>query len=379
MTDLGIQQKRRMRGVDSPAFRKLILTVGFIVPMIGAATANPLLKSDEYVMFLPDIAYEQSDGKYVAGVQAWVYEKQRRPGLSQMLALFLGIDLSSLTPAERQRFYERTQLFRVDSERGKQILITDIAGNRHSLPMTKRSGRTGDVVAIEPPQPFGNQNQKIFFELNGRGKPANHNQATAYFAPKSGLSIISDIDDTIKETKVGKTRQVLIKTFLEEFVAVDGMSDWYSDLASDRNVAFHYVSSSPIQLYPLLSEFMNKAGYPEGSMHLRETTRWTEIVPRGAARLHKPSSIDRLVKAYPNRHFILIGDSGEHDPTIYADFMRKYPSQIIGICIRDVSAERAGKNYAEIFAGLPAEQWLVTNSVEKMRSAVNQWRKTNGY
>lgn len=379
MTDLGIQQKRRMMGVDSPAFRKLILRVGAIVPMIGVATASPLLKSDEYVMFLPDIAYEQSDGKYVAGVQAWVYEKQRRPGLTQMLALFLGVDLSSLTPAERQRFYERTQLFRVDSERGKQLLVTDIGGARHSLPITRRSGRTGDLLSIEPKQPFGNENRKISFELNGSGKPANHNEAIAYFIPKSGLSFISDIDDTIKETKVGKTREVLIKTFLEEFLPVEGMSDWYSELASNKDVAFHYVSSSPIQLYPLLSEFMAKTGYPEGSMHLRETTRWTEIVPRGTARLHKPNSIERLIKAYPNRHFILIGDSGEHDPIIYADFMRKYPNQIIGICIRNVSPDSAPKNYNEIFKDIANDKWLVTNSVEKMRDAVNGWRSTYGY
>lgn len=379
MTDLKNRQKARLMRVNTPPFRKLILTVGSYMPIIGPSKSNPKLKDNQHVMFLPDIAYQQDDGHLVASIQAWVYEKQRRPGLTQLLALFLGIDLASLTVSERQKFYERTQLFRVDSAHGKQLLVSDPTDKRHSLPRTKRSGRTNNLLNIDQLELEGNKNQKIVFQLKGIGKPADHNKPIVYFAPKNGLSIISDIDDTIKETQVGKTKRVLINTFLEEFLPIDGMSEWYNDLANNENIAFHYVSSSPMQLYPLLQEFMTHAGYPEGSIHLRETTRWTEIMPRTTKRLHKPLAIERLVKAYPNRHFILIGDSAEHDPIIYANFMRQYHQQIIGICIRDVSSDTTLKNYHKIFADIAQNQWLVSNCVEKMRHQVNQWRLSYGY
>ena len=46
----------------------------------------------------------------------------------------------------------------------------------------------------------------------------------------NGLSVISDIDDTIKETNVTQKRQLLRNTSLREFRAIDGMADFYARL-----------------------------------------------------------------------------------------------------------------------------------------------------
>ena len=45
--------------------------------------------------------------------------------------------------------------------------------------------------------------------------------------PPAGLSIISDIDDTIKESNVIHKRELMLNTFLREFVPVEGMSALY--------------------------------------------------------------------------------------------------------------------------------------------------------
>jgi phosphatidate phosphatase APP1 len=38
------------------------------------------------------------------------------------------------------------------------------------------------------------------------------------------------------------------------------------------------------------------------------------------------------------RHFVLVGDSGEKDPEMYAKIASKYPKQIVRICIRQIDA-----------------------------------------
>ena len=46
------------------------------------------------------------------------------------------------------------------------------------------------------------------------------------------------------------------------------------------------------------------------------------------------------MRAFPKRRFILIGDSGEHDPEIYAQVAREYSAQVVAIFIRNVTGER---------------------------------------
>lgn len=353
--------------LHKPTLRKFLIALGMIFPLVGASSADSRLTSDEFVMFLPDIAYEDDKGNILAGVQAWVYEKEKRRGLTHMLALFLGIDMSALTPPQRQQLYARTQLFRVDSERGKELFVRDEAGIVHQMPKTASNGRS----QILAPVTLNNRNRKaqLTFQLTNAGTPADADIAVANFAPKTGLSIISDIDDTIKDSSVGDKKQLLINTFLQDFVAVDGMADFYRDMNVDDNVAYHYVSSSPIQLYPVLHDFMVKNGYPLGSMHLREATRWSDIVPLpNASRSHKTKSIERILQAYPNRKFILIGDSSENDPAIYADFKRRYPDRISGIIIRNVTPQKSAEQTNRIFDGLDNKSWIVSSSVQEMRS-----------
>jgi phosphatidate phosphatase APP1 len=76
----------------------------------------------------------------------------------------------------------------------------------------------------------------------------------------NGLSIVSDIDDTIKVTHVPAGKKTILRnTFLNEFQAAAGMRDRYQQMIADAgaaaDVCFHYVSGSPWQLFDVLSEF----------------------------------------------------------------------------------------------------------------------------
>jgi len=58
--------------------------------------------------------------------------------------------------------------------------------------------------------------------------------------------------------------------------------------------------------------------------------------------------------------FVLVGDSGERDPEIYAKLAAKYPTQVARICIRQIDAnpldaERLDKIYRRYGMTVPIQ------------------------
>jgi phosphatidate phosphatase APP1 len=61
------------------------------------------------------------------------------------------------------------------------------------------------------------------------------------------------------------------------------------------------------------------------------------ICATSATASHKRQAIDALLAAYPALPFVLLGDSGQEDPEIYASVVQDFPDRILGIHIRDVT------------------------------------------
>src|SRR5580765_6749748 len=95
--------------------------------------------------------------------------------------------------------------------------------------------------------------------------------------------------------------------------AFAGVAAFYRALQAGGN-PFFYVSKSPWNLYVPLAEYLEVQGLPEGPLFLRNLGL---RMPRD----HKCTAIAALLKAYPRLPFILIGDSGENDPEVYADIV----------------------------------------------------------
>ena len=70
---------------------------------------------------------------------------------------------------------------------------------------------------------------------------------------------------------------------------------------------------------------------------------------------YKRNVIEPLLKQFSKDTFVLVGDTGEQDPTIYAGLARDYP-QVIQILIRNVTNE-SSEDYRKTFEGLAAERW----------------------
>jgi hypothetical protein len=323
------------------------------------AKAEPL-EPDEDVLFLPSTARELEDGRIEVDLQAWIYEVDRHKILDAGLARYLDIELSTLSQAEQRIYAQRSSLFHAEPEEGTVLEIDFGEGTRHvPMPSSNAGGRTQfrTTVAVKPDPRLA-----PWLRFHARvTAPARSIEGRVLLVPASGLSVISDIDDTVKITDVRDQREVLLNTFVRPFKAVPGMAERYQNLARNPQTRFHYLSSSPIQLLPPLTGFLTDAGFPLGSIHLRESTTWRTLIPEsGESRAYKLAAIERLMEDFPLRRFLLIGDSGELDPEIYGEVARTRPERVEGVVIRDVTSEgRDSARYVKAFEGVASDRWHI--------------------
>jgi phosphatidate phosphatase APP1 len=273
----------------------------------------------------------------------------------------------TMTAGEQMVFNERARLFLADHERGKRIFVrvgdTVFAAGKSRVDGNFEGEITlsdRDVTKVRKADESGTWHIQFAAEL----PPGDVRQfaGETILLEKAGVSVISDIDDTIKVTQIRDRHATLRNTFLRPFEPVPEMAAFYQSLARSNQAAFHYISASPWQLYLPLSEFVRSNGFPAGAFALKEF-RWKNksfLSLFGDPEKYKLAVIEPLLKRFPERRFILIGDSGERDPEIYATLARRHPRQIERIFIRDVTGESAdAARYKKAFRDLPPGLWQV--------------------
>ena len=153
-----------------------------------------------------------------------------------------------------------------------------------------------------------------------------------------GISLVSDIDDTIKHSAIGGgAKEIFRNAFVRDLseLTIDGVRGWYKRMA-EMGVKLHYVSNSPWQMYPLLVTYFAQAQLPPGSFHLKQYTGMLQGIFEPVAE-RKKATLDRIMNDFPERRFILVGDSGEADLELYTETARREPHRIVAIFIRDVT------------------------------------------
>ena len=162
------------------------------------------------------------------------------------------------------------------------------------------------------------------------------------------FGVISDIDDTIMHTGVTsflKWRVVRNSLFKNAYdrISLEGSPQFYKTLhmgkeGYGKNPVF-YLSNSPWNLYEYLKLFLEINDFPKGPILLRDfrTPFDKTLKPE---KPHKQKEILNILKTYPDLKFILIGDSGEHDPRIYTDIAVQFPDRILAIYLRSVKHKR---------------------------------------
>jgi len=178
-----------------------------------------------------------------------------------------------------------------------------------------------------------------------------------FFPAQRRVVIISDVDDTIKNTGVtlGRTHIPNLPWILLDPVRpwrpVAGMPEFYAAMATKRKARFIYVSKGPPFSRNRLQRQLAHFGFPRGEIRLNER------FPFAPSR-YKFKAISPIIQSSPRDRYVLIGDSGEADPENYGALARRFPRQIDHIFIRSVSADWEGR-YRVAFHGIPHSKWEV--------------------
>jgi hypothetical protein len=327
-----------------------------------AVTRTSDLHRDEEIVFFPSLAHRvRGGGGWECEVRGCVYEPEKRRLIVGLLRETLELKHVEMTDQEAATFAERARLFMVDNQRGRTIVVR-VGEREHALGKSRPDGQFSGVIRL-PDAELGTtdtrtaQIQAVLPAGDSRRFLGHIN-----LADQSGISVISDIDDTIKATQVRDRSLLLRRTFLEPFKPVPGMAEVYRAWADKSGAQFCYVSASPWQLFLPLSEFVKSNRFPSGAFYLRKF-RWkdqTFLSLFESPERYKPAVIVPLLKQFPRHLFVLVGDAGERDPEIYAGLARRYPQQIARILIRDVTGKPAdSERYRTAFRGLSPGLWQV--------------------
>ncbi len=311
-------------------------TMEYGKPLAEARRSN--LRSDERAIFFPTVARLSEDGeRWVVPIHAWVFEPEKGAvgrGLAIAgLAKAFGVDEDA---ESNEIFRRRAAWFLADNERSKRLTIA--IGDR-AFELEGTTGSEGHLYAtIELPATLeGTVEFSIVAPDRFPGATG-----TAQLLPPTGLTVISDIDDTVKVSHVTDKKKLIAKTFTQEFEPAPGMAQRYRKLEDDRGARFVYVSSSPWQLYPELANMFTDGGFPQPTAFHLKTFRLKDkrVFDLAADPFEaKVARIESIIAAHPQRDYILVGDTGERDPEVYAAIARAHPKRIQRIMLRNVTDE----------------------------------------
>jgi phosphatidate phosphatase APP1 len=287
------------------------------------------------------------DNNWQIPLRGLVHQNRRLPDhlINELAELTIGC-----TDAENNNFSFRLDAFSDDSRHAQAVTIQfNNDDDRFNFPTSDLNGLIETILTLPAAKVdalLTQQNSRdhwLTFKVVSEGHSGNGR--IAMIGPQ-GVSVVSDIDDTIKVTEVpGDKDTVLKNTFCHDFVAVSGMSEKYRGLSE---AAFHYVSGGPWQLYAPLAEFLSAHGFPAGTFHLnyfpknfladdtRELLKDSICGSLGRTYNHKVDQITRLMQRFPDRDFILVGDSGELDVEVYRRIRALFGKRVREIWIRDV-------------------------------------------
>ena len=196
--------------------------------------------------------------------------------------------------------------------------------------------------------------------------------------------VISDIDDTVVQTGVANKVMMLWRLFMQgprSRTAFPGMAALLRALHQGRSGhevnPMLYVSRAPWSIYEVLDEFFRLHRIPIGPiLFLREWGLTLQNpLPRRAPD-HKLHLIRNMLALYADLPFVLIGDSGQRDPEVYAQVVHEHPGRVLAIYVRNVSSDptrhRAIEELAAEVVAAGSGLLLAADSLAMARHATEQ-------
>ena len=317
----------------------------------STAPSRVLAGSGEEVTFFPTYGYREGNNWNI-NLRGWVHQNRSHLNkvVTKLVTAFATVK-DKCDAAEMANFQSRSSDFEDDDKSLEKVIIKfDSDPEAKLYEFNKRSDANG-IVELDLTLTDDRARQLLASEQSTNGWltfSAVSNDHTGRgrirLIEPDGVSLISDIDDTIKVTDIPAGKDTVLRnTFCRDFKSLPEMAKSYRDLG---DIPVHYISGGPQQMFGPLYDFLiiEPGGFPEGTFHLNffpknllaaDTIRL--VVGRFTSTFdHKVEEITKLMKRFPRRQFILVGDSGEVDPEVYMRIRSERPDQVKEIRIRDL-------------------------------------------
>ncbi len=321
----------------------------------------------ETVTFFPTYGCRSPEGGgWKVNVHGWVFRPKenslRRAAVLGLLRRAARIDRDTIASVTMKG---RLRPFLFDNRCGRRFSV-ELGGAIHDLPASNPNGHFRITLEIADDSlptttTLPDESRSLLFSVLGHGESERTLAGEVRLIGEEGVSIISDIDDTIKISDVTNRRELFANTFVRDFRAAPKMADAYRHWAG-AGASFHYVSASPWQLFDPLSALLAAQRFPAGSVHLRDFRIKDRLLVDFLTDtdLAKRRVAEQLLRDFPRREFVLVGDSGERDPEMYAGLAREFSAQVRHIFVRNVTGElRECERFRGAFHGVPDDKWTL--------------------
>lgn len=164
-----------------------------------------------------------------------------------------------------------------------------------------------------------------------------------YLSDVHETGVISDIDDTLlvsHSTRLIRKMALVLFRNAHSRKTIPFLKNWHAYIRDLNDTAhprdFFYVSNSEWNLYDFLIDFFSINELPKGIFFLKELKKgFRDLISTGRVNdNHKINAIEFLLRFYPEKKYILVGDNGQKDMDIYQEIVSKYHSRIKGVMIR---------------------------------------------
>lgn len=163
--------------------------------------------------------------------------------------------------------------------------------------------------------------------------------------PAARFAVISDIDDTVLKTGAYSLWRNLWTSLtgnaLTRHVFPDAVR-LLTHLHADGSNPVFYVSSGPWNLHAFLHDLLAHHRLARGPIILQDFGLARDKLITAPPGAHKSAAIDELMTAQPDLPFVLVGDTGQQDPLIYADAAERWPGRVWAVFLRQAQRRPRG-------------------------------------
>ncbi|KAJ9149940.1 Phosphatidate phosphatase APP1 [Pleurostoma richardsiae] len=284
-----------------------------------------------------------------------------RQRLNELANVFLiDVDITELPQSQQDQARNLTSEIFVVQQDNEQVtvdFVNDVtvepstdsgainaAGGAQNITMPYNTTREGDFDAFVVLQNTtgpngghllpGNETSQVQ-TLNMYVEGTDTGNATAYLVPEEGVTVISDIDDILRVTKIYDPKEGLLNSFARPFTPWMNMPEIYANWSSSfPNFHFHYLTTTPEQVTKNYMDYIYKT-YPLGSFDTRPLN-FSDVSATLAIRKYL---LNKVFQTFPQRRFVLVADTSNSDVMKdYPQMVTDFPGQVLCILLRNTSA-----------------------------------------